>query len=107
MLVKSRQRADAERLAALFPTAWAASQRIVVHVVDPGDASARTLEDAAWRHWRPRAKLPVAAGIVFVPLTGSVRQWSLDARGSSDARGGTSDDRTIGVRTEIDVLLGR
>jgi hypothetical protein len=104
VLAKFRHRTDAESLGSMFPDVWAASLRVLVRVVDSGDAAACSLDDAAWQHWRPPAKLSVNSGVVFVPLTGRVRQWSLDAR---DARGGTLDSRAAGVRMDIETLLGR
>jgi hypothetical protein len=104
ILVRFSQRADDEHLAAMFPDAWTASHQLLVSVVDSEDADAHSLDGPAWQQWRPRGKLPVNAGVVFVPRTGPVRQWSLEAR---DARGGTLDTRAAGVRTDIETLLVR
>ena len=103
VLAKCRGKTDEVLVAEAFPEAWAATHRVALRVLDSGVTTRRSLDAAAWAHWRPNPKMPIESGIVFVPRVGRVRQWSFSLTRSP--AGQESVERATVLRAAVETLL--
>lgn len=103
VLAKCSGKTDEALIAEAFPDAWAATHRVVVRVLDSSVTTPRSLDEAAWAHWRPNPKIPIESGVVFVPRVGRVRQWSFSLKRSPD--GQEFGERATVLRAAVETLL--